>query len=129
MRHGLWRCHPAMRRPGEAEMGQGADGFVEHDAAMVENFLKLRSSFAALMCGQVCLAAHIDRTQCKPEAAQLIGSGSLESLDGLRGVIAAERELSVNRRLITELHQGVFREALGQIIGQCLRPAYISGYG
>ena len=45
---------------GEAEMRECADGFVQHNPAMVEDFLELGGGFAALMRGQIGFAAHVN---------------------------------------------------------------------
>ena len=44
----------------KAKMCQRTDGFVHHDSTMVEDFLKLGSSFTALMRRQIGFAAHVD---------------------------------------------------------------------
>src|SRR6266699_4349159 len=41
------------------EMGQRADGFVEHNPAMVEDFLKLGRGFASLPGGEIRLSSHV----------------------------------------------------------------------
>ena len=43
---------------GEAEMCECADGCVENNSTMVENFLEFDGSFAALMRDQIGFAAH-----------------------------------------------------------------------
>jgi len=45
-------------RSGDLEMRQSADSAVQHNSAVVDNFLELGSSFATLVCGKICLAAH-----------------------------------------------------------------------
>jgi len=45
-------------RSGDLEMRQSADRAVQHNSAVVDNFLELGSSFATLVCGKICLAAH-----------------------------------------------------------------------
>ena len=44
-------------------MSECADGFVEHNPAMVENFLELGSGFVALMRGSIGFATHKDRIE------------------------------------------------------------------
>jgi hypothetical protein len=39
-------------------MRQSADRAVQLNSAVVDNFLKLGSRFATLVCGKKCLAAH-----------------------------------------------------------------------
>ncbi len=46
-------------RSSDLEMSQRADGFIEHDPAMVEDFLKLCRRFAALTRGKIGFSAHI----------------------------------------------------------------------
>src|ERR1700751_1452192 len=48
---------------GKAEMGECADGFVEHNSAMVEDFFKFSGGFVPLMGGQICLPAHVNGIQ------------------------------------------------------------------
>ena len=57
------------RGASEAEMSKSADWLVEQDAAMVENFLKLRGGFAAPMCGQIGLSSHKDWVQGCPSVS------------------------------------------------------------
>ena len=47
----------------DLEMRECTDGFVEHNSAMVEDFLELGGGFAALMRGQIGFAAHKDGIQ------------------------------------------------------------------
>src|SRR5258708_6342785 len=50
----------------QLKMRQCSNGFVEHYAAMVEDFLKLCCRFAALMCGKIGFSAHINGVQIGP---------------------------------------------------------------
>jgi hypothetical protein len=58
----------ALHRVGasQLEMRQHADGFVEHKAAMVEDFLKLCRRFAALTRGKIGFSSHINGVQIGP---------------------------------------------------------------
>jgi len=58
----------ALHRVGAAqlEVSQRADGFIQDDAPMVEDFLKLCDRFAALMSSKVGFSSHIDRIQIRP---------------------------------------------------------------
>ena len=58
----------ALHRVGSAdlEMRECSDRFVEHNSAMVKNFLELSDGFAALMCSEVGFSAHIDGIQGSP---------------------------------------------------------------
>jgi len=49
--------------------------------------------------------------------------------DGFCGVVAAQRELRMNRWQVVELHLRIFREALGQVIRQGLSPGRIPRQG
>jgi hypothetical protein len=42
---------------------QCADGIAGNDAAVIENFLELRSGFNALVCGLIGPATHVDRIE------------------------------------------------------------------
>jgi hypothetical protein len=55
----------ALQRIGTSklEMGQCPNGFVKHNAAMVEDFLKLCRGFIALMCSKIGFSAHINGVQ------------------------------------------------------------------
>src|SRR6266850_7610051 len=47
----------------QLEMSQRTDGFIGHDPAMVEDFLKLCCRFAALTRGKIGFSSYIDRIQ------------------------------------------------------------------
>jgi hypothetical protein len=47
-------------------MVQRPIGFIQYDAPMAENFLKLYRSFAALMYGQIGFASHLDGIHVGP---------------------------------------------------------------
>src|ERR1700740_846404 len=51
---------------GKAEMGECADGFVEHNSAMVEDLLELGGGFAPLMRGQIGFSSHKNGIQGGP---------------------------------------------------------------
>src|SRR5437016_5591189 len=53
----------ALHRIGASQLkvGQRTNGFVEHNSAMVEDFLKLGCCFVAAMCSKIGLSSHIDR--------------------------------------------------------------------
>ena len=53
----------------QLEMGQRADRFIQNDAAMVEDFLKLCCRFAALMCGKIGFSSHINGVKIGPIVA------------------------------------------------------------
>src|SRR5262250_3139350 len=97
---------------------------------MVENFLELGSSFSVLVRCQVRFPARVDGIQSSGRelataAPQLVGTGCLKSLDGLRGIVAVERRQRVNRWQVVELDYRILREALGQISRQYLSPGRV----
>jgi hypothetical protein len=89
---------------------------------MVEKLLELGCDLAAVVRGQIRFTAQIDGIQTGRESRgtrrdEFVGSGSLKNLNGLRGIVAVERELSPNRGKVVELHDSIIWPALGQIIG------------
>ncbi len=78
-----------MNRHGPVGDGQRTNGFVEHNPAMVEDFLKLYRGFVAPMRCKVGFSAHIDWIQIwpvvKPETWQpeFIRSSDLQSIKRL----------------------------------------------
>ncbi len=86
---------------------------------MVEDFLELGCCIARLlMSGEIRLPALIDGIEVQEgeglgRVSQLVRSGSLEGLDGLPSIVAAERKPSVDRRQVVELHQRILRKVLG----------------
>lgn len=59
---GLGFRHVAFHRVGSADlqMRECADGFVNYDPAMLQDFLEFGGGFAALMRGPICFPAHVD---------------------------------------------------------------------
>jgi hypothetical protein len=105
---GLGRCRQRGCRRGRGRDGKGANGFVEHNAALFEDSLELGRGCVAAMGGQIGWSAHIDGIQAyETDVAQFVGGCILKSLDGLSGIAAVERELSMNRRQVIEVHDGV----------------------
>jgi hypothetical protein len=104
---------------GEAEMGQRADGFVQHNPAMVENFLELGCGWSALLRDQLHLPSHIDGIHVGRECGtasdtQFIGCSDLQRLCCLCGVVSCESQLCANRGQIIKikLHNRIFRKML-----------------
>ncbi len=110
-------------------MRQRTDGFIEHNAGMVEDFLELDGSFAALMRSQIRLPAHVDGIHVGREASgarkpEFIGGCGLQRFNGFggvrsgraAGVVAAEKLLRAKRGQRIELNDGIFRESLSQIL-------------
>jgi hypothetical protein len=58
----------ALQRVGspQFEMGQRSDGFVQHNAPVVQDLAELRHRFVGLSCGKVCFSAHVNRVQVRP---------------------------------------------------------------
>src|SRR5271169_2777377 len=71
----------------DLEMRKCPDGFVEHNSAMVEDFLKFGCGFASLARGQICFSAHVDRKQAVVAGTQLIGRCNLKSVESLGGIV------------------------------------------
>src|SRR6516225_11907179 len=105
-------------------MGQRAYGFIQHDAAMVEDFLKLCRSLSALVLRKVGFASHINGIQIGPVVkanggeTKFIRSRALQNAECLPWVCVFERKLRPKSRLIIQLHSCVFGESLAQIVGQ-----------
>src|SRR5437868_446461 len=99
---------------GKAEVRERSDGLVQHNSAVVENFLKLRRSFAALMSSEVRFATHKDWVHRGPiewtlgRNPELIWRGGIETLDGFRSVSFVECDFCLQGREVVELHEGVF---------------------
>jgi hypothetical protein len=60
---------PSNAQACQAETRERTDGFVENDPSMVEDFLKLRSGFLALMRGQTGFATHKGGIQGVPSVS------------------------------------------------------------
>ena len=76
-------------RAPELQMSQRPNGFVEHNSAMVEDFLKLCCCFFALVGRKVALSSHIHRIQIRPvvkprsRQTKFIWSSDLQSIQRL----------------------------------------------
>src|SRR5262252_416455 len=112
-------------------MGKRTDGLVQDEAAMVEDLLELGGSLAALMRSQIGFATDKDWKHRGPfringsRPPKLIRYGDPKTRNGNGGVSSVEREPSADGRQIVELHDGVFRVALVQIVGQRFRSRVI----
>src|SRR5215472_16070041 len=87
--------------PSKAEMGECADGFVQNNATVAQNFLELGCGFAAPMRGQIGFSMHIHGIHrgCERTVARcpkLVRSSAVNGIYGLRKIVAAEHKLSVN---------------------------------
>src|SRR5215472_14887253 len=98
---------------------------------MVEDLLELGGSLATLMRSQIGFATHKDWKHRGPiqingsRPPKLIRYGDPKTRNGGGGVSSVERKPSVGGRQIVELHDGVFRVTLVQIVGQHLRSRII----
>src|ERR1700691_1005428 len=106
-------------------MRERTDRVIEHDAAMVQNFLELGRGFAALMWGQIGLATHINRVQDGPIVitgpSKVIRRGGSESLNGTGNIPLVECQPCAEGWKEVELRVCGFRKPLGQIVCQRLR--------
>jgi hypothetical protein len=73
-------------RPGDLEMRQSADRAVQLNSAVVDNFLKLGSRFATLVCDKKCLAAHSLKRGNKPSPGSALDLDNHVQLIGNRRV-------------------------------------------
>src|SRR5215471_16447662 len=119
----------------EAKMGKRTDWLHEDEAAMVVDLLELGGSLATLMRSQIGFATDKDWKHRGPfringsRPPKLIRYGDPKTRNGDEGVSSVEREPSADGRQIVELHDGVFRVVLGQIVGQYFRSRVIPGVG
>src|SRR5271156_4234241 len=106
-------------------MSQRTDGLIQDEAAMVEDLLELGRGFATPTRSQIGFATHKDWKHRGPiqingfRRPKLIRCGGSKTRNGARSISLVERKLSANARQIIELHNGVFRKTLVQIVGQC----------
>src|SRR6266705_628799 len=76
-------------RASKLQVGQRADGFIQHDSTMPKDFLELCRRFAAPLRREVGLSAHIDRIQIRPvvkprgRQTKFIRSSDLQSIKRL----------------------------------------------
>ena len=114
-------------------MGKRTDGLVQDEAAMVEDLLELGGSLATLTRSQIGFATDKDWKHRVPNEItgsghpKLIRCGGLQIFNGVRSISFVERQLSADARQIIELHDGVFRKPLVQIVGQRFRLRVIPG--
>ena len=118
----------------DLEMRECADGFVEHNSTMVEDFLELGCGFAALdgrldRLGRAHRLDTEDVNRHRGRLSQLVRSGGLKSLDSFAEVIAVERKLRSQCRQVIELDESVLRKLFAQIIGQRCCPDCIACQG
>src|ERR1700756_1084269 len=112
-------------------MGERTDGLVQDEAAMVEDLLELSSSLATLTRSQIGFATHKDWKHRGPiqtngsRRPKLKRCGRRKTRNSARGISLVERKLSADARQIIELHYGVFRKTLVQIVSQRFRSRVI----
>src|SRR5215472_12401550 len=108
-------------------MGQCANGFIQHDATVVEDFLEFCRCFAASMRRKIGFSTHINGIQIGPVVkanggeTKFIRSRALQNAKCLPWVCVFERKLRPKSWLIIRLHSCVFGESLAQIVSQYLR--------
>jgi hypothetical protein len=78
---------------GETQMGQGSNG-IQHDYAMIGDFLELPCGLAAFMRREIRLAAQINGMQASGNS-QLVRCGGLKGVYGFLSVVAAQGKLRV----------------------------------
>src|ERR1700744_2062271 len=114
-------------------MRKRTDGLVQDEAAMVEYLLELASSLAAPTRSRIGFATDKDRKHRGPiqingsRRPKLIRFGGRKTRNGARGISLVERKLSADAWQIVELHNGVFRKTLVQIVGQHFRSRVTPG--
>src|SRR5215472_2716604 len=106
-------------------MRECTDRFVEHNSTMLDDFHQLSRSFLTQMVEQVSLTTYIDGIE-GAHVAQFKWSSSRKCLDGFRNIVMIERHLCAKHWQVAELHHRVLREALSQIIRQCLCAGAVS---
>ena len=74
-------------------MRQRADGFVTHNAAMIQDFLEFGRRFAAGMRRQIRFPAHIHRIQRERQKTEFWCRSQLVRSGGLKDTLALEPSL------------------------------------
>src|SRR5277367_764196 len=113
-------------------MRKRADGFVGHNAAMVEDFFELGGGFPALMGFQICFSTHINGIERGHESGiawlpKLEGSCNVESFDGFRKTMVVDGKLGADCWQVIEFHDGVLRKTLSETFCEFLCPHHFSG--
>src|SRR6202011_1633920 len=114
----------ALHRVGapELQMRQRSDGFVEHNATMVEEFLKFFCRFNASVRRKKRFSSHIDRIQIGPvikakrRQTKFMRSSDLQSIKRPLRVRAVQCQLCAKSRKEIELYDCVFVEARTKIV-------------
>ena len=88
---------------------------------MVEDFLEFGGGGLALMRAQISLGADVHGIQTGVRSAptyhaQLVGCCRLKKLDAPGRILAARFYLRTGSRQPDRLHDGILREALGEVI-------------
>src|SRR5215472_9144242 len=90
---------------------------VGNDPDVVDDLLKFRGSFGSAMRRQIGSPAHIDHKKGTAKAggagrlpAQLIGLSRLQDFDSSRGIVTVQRNLSSQKRQMTELDHRALRK-------------------
>lgn len=108
-------------------MSECADGFVKHNAAMVEDFLKLSCSFAAPAQQKVRLSTDIDRIQTYKRPSQVVGSYRLQQINGFCRMAEMDFNGGSDRGDSVAIDHGVQGKAFGQFTSQPLGAGDIAG--
>src|SRR5262249_24155204 len=123
-RLGLIIVSRSMQRSPQLKVREGADGIAANDPPVIENLLKLRGGFAALLRVQISLAAHVHRIESskfsnKPAEwhPHLIRDGNFQQLDGPCGLAAVhtlvQGKTRAEYRKVTGLDAGILGKAPG----------------
>ena len=118
---------------GDLEMGECADGFIEHDAGVIEDFLELRSGGRAIVRGEICLTPNIARVKGGDDhwtrRAEFVGRRGLKGFNCFRRIALVERDFGANFGEVIEFRERVFGELLGEVVGEGLAMGYVAAEG
>jgi len=109
-------------------MRAGADGITDYQSAVGDNFLKFRGSIGAAICGQVYLAARVDRVErTKATNERCGGKGKIETRIGqkfgsLRVIVVNKRGEGAKDRKVFKADQGIFRNLWSRPIESAREP-------
>ena len=81
-------------------MGECPQREVQHDAAVIDEFLEVGSGCRAVVCQEKSLAAQISWVKCselrRGWPAQFVGSSSLQKYKSLGGIVESSLALSLD---------------------------------
>ncbi len=112
-------------------MRQRADRAGQNNATMVKYPLEFGGRGPAIVRCQMRLCPNVNRheRQFRRKTPEFVGSSHSQFLNRFCGRILNEEDGSANGWQIVELHQGIVREALCQVVGKPLRVQRIRGKG